>query len=100
MHETLSPNFKGYIDNFFIDGDNLRFSGWLVTTNPRDQVVYYLDNGNNIAFFNYNERSDVAKFYNTTDDSYLKSGFDITINDVLEKNINANLGDDIADHII
>jgi hypothetical protein len=79
MHETLSPNFKGYIDNFFIEGDNLRFSGWIVTTNQRENVVYYLDNGNNIAFFNYNERPDVASFYNTNDINYLKSGFDITI---------------------
>jgi hypothetical protein len=27
-------------------------------------------------------------------------GFDITVNDVLENNINANLGDDIADHVL
>lgn len=35
-----------------------------------------------------------------TAETLRESGFDITVNDVLEKSINANLGDDIADHIL
>ena len=38
--------------------------------------------------------------WNETAESLRDSGFDITVNDVLEKNINANLGDDIADHVL
>lgn len=79
MHETLSPNFNGYIDNFYVENGNLRVSGWIVTTKERDTVDYFLDIGHPIAFYNYNERQDVANFYGTTDENYLKSGFDISI---------------------
>ena len=79
MHETLTPQFKGYVDNFYVDGDNLRLSGWLVTELPRHEVVYYVDVGHEVAIYNFNERQDVADFYNTNDSNYLNSGFDICI---------------------
>lgn len=77
MHETLSENFKGFIDNFYVDNGNLRISGWVVTTHVRDQVTYFINE--KIAFYNYNERQDVANFYKTSDQGYAQSGFDISI---------------------
>lgn len=77
MHETKSPGFTGYIDNFLVDNNNLRISGWLVSNYARERVTYYVDIGRPVAFYNYNERSDVANFYNNT--KFLNSGFDITI---------------------
>lgn len=79
MHETLSSNFKGYIDNFHTENGNLRVSGWLTTEHDRDNVIYFLDIGHNVAFYNYNERQDVANFYKTNDQKYLNCGFDISI---------------------
>ena len=79
MHETLSPNFKGFIDNFYIEDGNLRISGWLITTHDRDDIVYFSDIGHNIAFYNYNDRQDVADFYSTSDNNYLKCGFDFSV---------------------
>lgn len=79
MHETLSTQFKGFIDNFYVNDGNLRISGWLTTDENRDDVVYFVDIGRSIAFYNYNERQDVASFYQTTNDNYLRCGFDITI---------------------
>ena len=77
MHKTLSANFIGHIDNFYVRDNNLRISGWLVSNHSRSDVVYYLDTGNQIAFYNYNERQDVASFYNTTNNDYIQCGFDI-----------------------
>lgn len=79
MHTTLSPQFKGYIDNFYVRDGNLRISGWLVTTEPRDDVIYFADIGHSIAFYNYNERQDVANHYQTDDTNFVKCGFDLTI---------------------
>jgi hypothetical protein len=79
MHETLSPSFKGYVDNFTVTDGNLRFSGWLITTENRDNVVYYINAGHDIAFYNYNDRSDVSDFYKTQQSDYVKCGFDINI---------------------
>lgn len=79
MHETLSSQFKGYIDNFFVDNGNLRVSGWLTTTLPRHEVVYYVDVGHEVAIFNFNNRQDVADFYNTNDSNFVSCGFDICI---------------------
>lgn len=79
MHQTLSESFKGYVDNFYTENGNIRISGWLVTTAPRQDVVYYVDNGNDVAFYNYNERQDVADFYKTENRDYLNCGFDICI---------------------
>jgi hypothetical protein len=79
MHKTLSNNFIGYIDNFYVENGNLRISGWLVTTHERSNVVYYLDIGHNIAFYNFNERQDVSNFYGLSNENYLKCGFDISI---------------------
>lgn len=79
MHETLNSQFKGFIDNFSVNNGNLRISGWITTTEPRDDVVYFADIGRSIAFYNYNERQDVANFYNSVDDNHLRCGFDITI---------------------
>lgn len=79
MHETLSPQFKGYIDNFYVRDGNLRISGWLITTEPRDEVIYFVDIGHSIAFYNYNERQDVADYYQSSDADYVKCGFDLTI---------------------
>jgi hypothetical protein len=80
MHETTSNNFAGYIDNLYIHGNNLRLSGWLVTTYFRDDVTYYVDQGNGaITIYNYNERQDVADFYQTKNESYTKCGFDVDI---------------------
>lgn len=83
MHETLSQNFRGYIDNFFLENGNLRFSGWIVTTHSREEVIYFLDIGHNVALYNYNERQDVYEFYGK-DSNYLNCGYDISvpINDV------------------
>lgn len=79
MHNTLSDLFSGYIDNFFVQDGNLRISGWLVSKEPRDEVVYFADIGHSIAFYNYNERQDVFDFYQQQSTDYLKCGFDITI---------------------
>lgn len=79
MHETLSSNFTGFIDNNYFDNGNLRISGWLVTKHQRDTVIYFLDIGHSVAFYNYNERQDVADFYKTDNEDYLNCGFDISI---------------------
>ena len=79
MHETLSTKFKGYIDNSYVMDGNLRLSGWIVSTEPRSSIVYYLDIGHPIAFFNYNNRQDVASFYDTSNYDYQNCGFDISI---------------------
>lgn len=79
MHETLSQNFIGYIDNLFVEDGNLKFSGWYVTRHAREDVVYYIDIGHPVAFFNYNPRQDVADFYKTSDPNYVNCGFDISI---------------------
>ena len=79
MHDTLSPEFKGYVDNFYVDNDNLRLSGWIVTTMPRHEVIYYVDVGHEVAIYNFNERQDVANYYTTNDTNYLHSGFDVCI---------------------
>lgn len=79
MHETLSSNFKGFIDNFYHEDGNLRISGWLITNHKRDDVVYFIDIGHNVAFYNHNEREDVADFYNMQTDDYKRCGFDISI---------------------
>lgn len=79
MHETLSSKFKGFVDNFYLADGNLRFSGWLVSTEPRENVVYYIDVGHPVAFYNYNERTDVAEHYKTGNPAYVNSGFDINI---------------------
>ena len=75
----MSDLFSGHIDNFFIQDGNLRVSGWLVSREPRDDVVYFIDVGHSIAFYNFNERQDVSSFYQTSEQSYLNSGFDICI---------------------
>lgn len=77
MHETKSSRFAGYIDNFLVDGANLKISGWIATILPRQSVTYYLDIGRPVSFYNYNERQDVADFYN--DSKYLHSGFELAI---------------------
>lgn len=52
----------------------------MVTNHAREDVVYYLDTGNSpIAFFNHNERQDVADFYKSKNPDYKYSGFDISI---------------------
>jgi len=79
MHNTLSELFTGHIDNFYVNDGNLRISGWLVGKENRDDIVYFTDIGHSIAFYNYNERQDVADFYKTSSTDYLKCGFDITI---------------------
>lgn len=79
MHETLSTKFKGYIDNSYVKDNNLRISGWIVSTEPRADVVYYIDIGHPVAFFNYNNRQDVASFYETSNYDYINCGFDISI---------------------
>lgn len=79
MHKTLSDNVVGYVDNFYTENGNLRISGWLVSKLPRNEVVYYIDNGHQIAFYNYNERQDVAEFYKTENRDYLNCGFDLSI---------------------
>lgn len=79
MHETLSQKFKGYIDTFKVKDDNFRLSGWLVTTEPREDVVYYVDIGYPLAFYNFNERPDVAAFYKADNQNFSQCGFDIAI---------------------
>lgn len=88
MHDTLSTKFKGYIDNSYIRDGNLRISGWIVSTEPRDDITYFADIGHPVAFYNYNNRQDVAAFYDTGDYNYQNCGFDLSIptpnkNDVL-----------------
>jgi len=79
MHNTMSELFTGHIDNFYVQNGNLRISGWLVSKESRDEVVYFADIGHSVAFYNYNERQDVADFYKSSDVNYLKCGFDISI---------------------
>lgn len=79
MHETLSPNFKGYIDNFFLEEDNVRISGWIICLQNRDDATLGLNVGHDINFYNYNQRQDVADFYKTNDSNYVNCGFDICI---------------------
>lgn len=77
MHNTLSPNFIGYIDNLYYDDGGLRVSGWIVTKHPRDNVTLYIDIGHNVAFYNFNERADVANFYKSNSFDYTSCGFDM-----------------------
>lgn len=79
MHETLSENFIGYIDNNYVENGNLRVSGWLVPKVNKDHVTLILNIGRDLIFYNFNERQDVATFYSTNDANYLNSGFDISI---------------------
>lgn len=79
MHETLSKEFIGYLDNAYVADGHLRISGWLISSNPRENIVYYLDIGHPVAFYNYNERQDVADFYQSNSLDYRLCGFDICI---------------------
>lgn len=79
MHETKSEKFKGHVDNLYVADGNMRFSGWVASTEPREKIVYYIDIGHPIAFYNYNERKDVAEFYKTSNPDYINSGFDVNI---------------------
>lgn len=80
MHTTLSQNFIGYIDNFYYDDNCLRVSGWIVSKHPvRDDVTLFLDIGHSVIFYNFNERVDVANFYNTDSFDYTACGFDIQV---------------------
>lgn len=79
MHETMNPRVIGHIDEFFVADNNLKISGWLVSEDPRDEVVFYIDGGSPIAFFNYNERQDVAAAYSSTDPRFTHCGFDLSI---------------------
>lgn len=81
MHETLSNNFKGWIDNLYVDNGNLRISGWLANLNATsDEVSFHLDIGRPITFYSTNERQDVFDFYiNDNNKAFLNSGFDISI---------------------
>ena len=79
MHETLSPNFKGYIDNLYTQDGNIRISGWIVSTHKRDDVILHLYNGHDMVFYNFNSRTDVASFYASSDFDYSNCGFDISI---------------------
>lgn len=79
MHETLSPNFIGYIDNFYFEDDSLRIAGWLISKHPRDSVTLFLDIGRDVVFYNYNERADVANFYKANVFDYNCCGFDMHI---------------------
>lgn len=75
----MSELFTGHIDNFYVQDGNLRISGWLVSKEPRDDVIYFIDIGHSVAFYNYNERQDVHDFYKNVNTEYLNCGFDITI---------------------
>jgi hypothetical protein len=79
MHDTLSKDFIGYLDNAYVADGHLRISGWLVSSLFRSDIIYYLDIGHPVAFYNFNVRQDVADFYNTTNADYRLSGFDICI---------------------
>lgn len=79
MHETQTPNYIGYIDNFYVEGTNLRISGWLISKHFRDDINLYVKTDREIAIYNYNERQDVATFYGTQNIDYINCGFDVTI---------------------
>lgn len=79
MHNTLSKDFIGYLDNAYVSDGHLRLSGWLVSRLNRDNIVYCLDIGHPVVFYNFNERQDVADFYGNNTLDYRLSGFDICI---------------------
>lgn len=79
MHDTLSNDFIGYLDNAYVADGHLRLSGWIVSNIYRENIVYYLDIGHQVAFYNYNERQDVADFYKSSSQDYRLCGFDICI---------------------
>ena len=37
-HRTNDGNIYGYLDDFYVEGNNLRISGWLVPTLNKDIV--------------------------------------------------------------
>ena len=79
MHETLSLNFKGYIDNFYSNDGQVRLSGWIVSTHNRDDITLCLDIGHEVVIYNFNERNDVASFYNTFTYDFVNCGFDVSV---------------------
>lgn len=79
-HATLNTNIFGYIDDFYTENESLRISGWFIPTIDKKDVEFFLEIDNKLlAIFCYNERLDVAKSYNSKDNKFVKSGFDVSI---------------------
>ena len=83
MHNTLSTNFKGFVENFYVLEGNLKITGWLYSiTHDLQDVTFHLDMGQGlpIVFYSNNERQDVANWYKDPENKrLLYSGFDMTI---------------------
>ena len=87
MHETLSKNVKGFIENnVYISSEKYLISGWAASLNHK--IVRFIITDDNENFVKstdtINDRIDVVDAYNGNK-FYLKSGFSIELK-VLPKN--------------
>lgn len=84
MHETLSVNYIGHIDEFYEKDGNVHISGWVVTRIPNAQkfIEYVVSTDEkDVIFWGRNVRQDVADFYTNvpSDIDTLNCGFSICI---------------------
>lgn len=77
MHETRSPQFIGYIDNVDRGENGVAVRGWIVCLDESLELPNYQAGGTEFA--TDVKREDVAQWYKTNQQSYLKSGFDIVV---------------------
>lgn len=79
-HKTKTELVGGYIDDFYVENNNLRISGWLVPAVYKEECEFFLElDGKLLALFCYNERPDVATAYNNSDNAFTQCGFDVSI---------------------
>jgi len=76
----MTDKIFGFIDDFYLENNHLRISGWMVPTVPKVDLDFFLEiDGKMITIFCYNERQDVADAYNSQSLDFINSGFDVCI---------------------
>lgn len=79
-HKTLCDSVFGYIDDFYVENNNLRISGWIIPTLEKESVNFYISIDNKLlSLFCYNERLDVAKVYDSKEYKFTNCGFDVSL---------------------
>jgi len=79
-HKTKTDLVGGYIDDFYVENNNLRISGWLIPTVSKEDCEFFIElDGKLLALFCYNERQDVAAAYNSLNYEFVRCGFDVSI---------------------
>lgn len=79
-HKTKTDLVYGFLDDFYVENNNLRISGWLVPSVEKEECEFYFElDGKLLVVFCYNERIDVAAAYETNNIAFVKSGYDVSI---------------------